>query len=135
MLTHNLRTHILELTKDREIPITEQQYKALKSAQKLAGYNDALEIRDPDTWKMLHDGLWKDFAWFRELERSKHVWASYICDFWISHPIHESCSDIQKFKVSPIVFRTALWALYPNVKYPSQVTPEMRTKVLYSLNP
>jgi hypothetical protein len=49
MLSTNPRTHILELTKDREIPITEQQYRALKSAQKLAGYNDALEIKDPDT--------------------------------------------------------------------------------------
>ena len=49
MLSTHPRTHILELTREREIPITEQQYKALKLAQKLAGYNDALEIRDPDT--------------------------------------------------------------------------------------
>lgn len=134
MLTTNLRTHILELTRDREIPITEQQYKALKNAQKLAGYNDTLEIHDADTWKILHDGLWKDFSWFRELPKSPHVWASFICDFWIRHPIHESCTDSEKYGVSPIVFRTALFSIYPNIKHSSQITPEMRNKVLESIH-
>lgn len=132
MLTKNIRTHMLELTKDREIPITQEQYKALKNAQKLAGYNDTLEVRDADSWKLLHDGLWKDFSWFREIPKSEHVWATFICDFWIRHSIHETCECSEKYKISPIAFRTAVRSIYPEVKYPSQVTGEMRNKVLSS---
>lgn len=130
MLTKNLRTHILELTKDREIPITQEQYKALKNAQKIASYNDALEIHDPDTQKILHDGLWKDFVWFRELERSEHVGASIICDFWNRHPIHESCDCSDKYKISPIIFRMKLAEKYPNIKYSRQITWKIRNEIL-----
>lgn len=132
MLTKNLRTHILELTKDREIPITQEQYIKLKNAQKLAWYNDTLEVFDADTKKLLHDGLWKDFAWFREIERSNLSGSNFVCDFWNRHTIHEDCKCSEKYNVSPIVFRTAVFSIYPNIKYPTQITPEIRNKVLAS---
>jgi len=132
MLSTHPRTHILELTREREIPITEQQYKALKSDQKLAGYNDALEIRDPDTWKVLHDGLWKDFAWFRELERQNTSWMRYVCDFATRHTMNESCDCHVKYWVFPIEFKTKLWELYPN-KYPSTITEHEKQTILKSL--
>lgn len=134
MLTTNTRTHILELTKDREIPITEKQYKQLKASQQLAWYNDTLEIHDADTGKLIHDWLWKDFSWFREIQRSNVSGAKYVCDYWIRHPISESCTCSNKYKMPPIIFRAFLRELYPSVQYPSQVTPEMRNKILSSWN-
>lgn len=129
MLSTNPRTHILELTKDREIPITEHQYKQLKNAQKLAGYNESLEIRDPDTWKLLHDGLWKDFAWFRELQRTDTSWMRYVCDFWNRHTMNEVCECSKKYGIYPIEFKTKLWEIYPN-KYPSTITIDEQREIL-----
>lgn len=134
MLTKNLRTHILELTKDREIPITQEQYKAIKNMQRLEKYTDPLEIRDADTGKMLHDWLMRDIIWFREVERSEYIGSQFVCDFWIRHPINDPCDCSEKYWMSPIVFRTALYSLYPNVTNAKQITPEMRNKILSSLS-
>lgn len=132
MLSKNLRTHILELTRDREIPITELQYKQLKNAQKLAWYNDTLEIRDPDTWKILHDGLWKDFTWFRELERTDASWMRYICDFATRHTMNEDCKCHEKYWLYPIEFKQKLWELYPS-KYPSTITEQEKMNILKAM--
>lgn len=132
MLSTNPRTHILELTRDREIPITEMQYKQLKASQKLSSYNDVLEIKDPDTWKILHDWLWKDFAWFKELERVDTSDLRYICDFATRHPISESCGCPEKYWFYPVEFRSKLYELYPN-KYPSTITEDEKREILKSM--
>lgn len=132
MLSTNPRTHILELTKDREIPITEKQYKMLKANQKLANYSDSLEIKDPDTWKILHDGLWKDFLWFRELERADTSNMRYVCDFANRHHMTESCNCSVKYWLYPIEFKQKLWELYPN-KFPSTITEQEKQIILKAL--
>jgi hypothetical protein len=104
----------------------------LKSAQKLAGYNDALEIKDPDTWKILHDWLWKDFAWFRELERIDSSNLRYVCDFSTRHTMNESCNCKEKYDLYPVEFRTKLYELYPT-KFPSTINSEEKWKILNAL--
>ena len=135
MLTNNLRTKLVILTDDREISITEQQYNAIKADQAIGKYNDPILIRDADSKEILFDWKIGAIKEFRDINKSNLAWAYYVCDFWIKHPVHETCTDIEKYKVSPIVFRTALRELYPQVNYPNQITPEMRNKVLASLNP
>lgn len=135
MLTNNLRTKLVILTDDREISITEQQYNAIKADQAIGKYNDPILIRDADSKEILFDWKIGAIKEFRDINKSNLAWAYYVCDFWIKHPVHENCTDIEKYKVSPIVFRTALRSIYPQVQYSREITPEMRTKVLYSLNP
>lgn len=133
MLTIHPRTHILELTKDREIRITEIQYKKLKQDQKLAWFNDALEIRDPDTWKILHDGLWKDFSWFREIHRQDSSGMNAVCDFWNRHSIFQECDCHIKYWFSHIKFQNIMIKMYPN-KYPMTLTSEERNNILKKLS-
>lgn len=127
-LSTNIRTHILELTKDREIPITTEQYNAIKASQQLDRWNDPLEIHDPDTGKILHDWLMKDILGFREIEKSNHVGSKYVCDFAIRHPISEECKCSVNYRKFPVDFRMKAWELYQ--KYPIQLSDSQRISVL-----
>lgn len=130
-LSTNIRTHILELTKDREIPITTEQYKAIKTSQQLDKWNDPLEIHDPDTGKILHDWLIKDILGFREIEKSNHVGSKYVCDFAIRHPISEECKCSENYRKYPIDFRKKAYSLFK--KYPIALTISERKTVLDSI--
>ena len=131
MLSTHPRTHILELTRDREIFITERQYKQLKADQKLASFSQPLEIHDADTGKLIHDWLWKDVAWFRELVRQDTTGTNWICDFATRHPIHELCDCKEKYNLFPVEFRTKVYELYP-MKFTSNITEEEKRVVLKS---
>lgn len=92
----------------------------------------------PNPKDPIWEPLWEWRAWsvvIKKIEARTDPDAYYVCDFGIKHPVAESCTDWTKYKVSPIVFRTALRFIYPQVQYSREITPEMRTKVLYSLNP
>lgn len=129
MLSIHPRTHILELTKDREIHITQEQYRALKIAQKISSYNESLEIRDPDTWKILHDWLWKDFAWFREIERSSNGQDRYVCDFSTRHPMQEICDCSNKYNIPPVLFREKMNQLFPH-RYAITLSAQEKNTIL-----
>lgn len=130
--TLNTRTHILELTRDREIPITYEQYKAIKIMQKIDKYNDPLEIRDPDSWQIIHDGLMRDIIWFREIERRSDWWDRYVCDFAVRHPIQDTCNCSNTYRMPPIVFRSKMIELYP-WRYSSTLTVNEKNTVLKSI--
>ena len=133
MLSTNPRTHILELTRDREIPITEHQYTSLKQAQRLSSYNDVLEIKDPDTWAMLHDWLWRDFSGFREIKKPWWNYTWWICDYATHHTMSEdTCNCHSKYNFPPIVFRTKLFELFP-LKYPSTITNQEKQIILKAI--
>ena len=132
MLSTNPRTHVIEFTKDRELFITEKQYKALKSAQKLANFSDALEIHDADTGKIIHDWLWKDFTGFRELVREDTSGMKWVCDFATRHSMHDKCECKERYWLFPVEFRTKLYELYPT-KFPSTITEQEKQIILKSL--
>lgn len=132
MLSTNPRTHVIELTRERELFITEKQYKALKSAQKLANFWDSLEIHDADTGKIIHDWLWKDFTGFRELVRVDTSGTKWICDFATRHPLNETCDCKDKYDLFPVEFRTKLYELYP-LKFPSTITDDEKRTILKAL--
>ncbi len=131
MLTTNPRTHILELTKDREIPITENQYQKLKIDQKLANYSDSLEIHDADTGKTLHDWLWRDYLWFREIVRQQNGWDRYVCDFAVRHSMHEVCECKDKYGIFPIQFTEWLNKMFP-MRHATTITPSEKNLILSS---
>lgn len=132
MITINPRTKLCILSDDREISITESQYLAIKADQNIWKYSDPIVIRDADTKEILFDWKIGSIKEFRDINKNNLSGAIFRCDFWIEHPIHLSCECSAKYQISPIVFRMTLFSLYPNIKYPSQVTPEIRNKVLAS---
>ena len=121
-ITNNPRTHILELARDKEIMITTEQYKGIKSMQAINRFSDPLEIHDADTNKIIHDGLMKDILWFREIPKQECS-AKWICEFWTRHDMHRSCECQERYNMSPVVFTNMMMKLYPD-KYNSTLTPE-----------
>jgi hypothetical protein len=132
MITTNPRTHTLLLTHDRSIQITESQYKSIKAMQKLYKWTDPLEIRDIDSWKILHDGLMKDIVGFREIERGDSSGMQWVCDFATRHGLKDPCNCAVKYNMPPIVFRFKLNELYP-WKYASTITEEEKSKILTAI--
>lgn len=136
-LSTELITHWAYIEKeDKKFPLTKDQAWELRDILMQATTTKYIMIPDPKD--PLWEPLWEWRAWnvvIKKIEARTDPDAYYVCDFWVKHPVSESCTDWTKYKVSPIVFRTALRSIYPQVQYSNQITPEMRTKVLYSLNP
>ena len=125
----NIRTKILILSDEREIPITESQYNAIKADQNIWRFSDPITIRDPDTQKILFD--WKIWAIkeFRDIKSSYSWWDRCICDFWVRHMMEESCWCMERYGVFPIEFRLKLHEVYPKI-YARDLTDSQRSTVL-----
>ena len=136
-LSTELITHWAYVEKeDKKFPLTKDQAWELRDILMQATTTKYIMIPDPKD--PLGEPLWEWRAWnvvIKKIEARTDPDAYYVCDFWVKHPVSESCTDWTKYKVSPIVFRTALRSIYQQVQYSNQITPEMRAKVLYSLNP
>lgn len=118
---------------DKKLPLTQEQADTLRCILKESSTTKYIMIPDPKD--PLGEPLWEGRAWnvvVKQIEWKVDPDAHYICDFGIKHLVHETCECSEKYKISPIVFRTAVWSIYPEVKYTSQVTPEIRNKVLAS---
>ena len=132
MLTTNRRTKLLILSDDREIAITEDQYKAIKADQALGRFSDPITIRDLDTKEILFDGKIGAIKEFRDIKSSYSGGDRWICDFWIRHVMSESCGCPDKYKVIPIDFRIKMYELYPRM-YAKNLSTEQRKIILENI--
>lgn len=135
-ISTELITHWAYIEKeDKKFPLTSDQAFSLREL--LMQSTTTKYIMIPNPREPLGEPLWEGRAWsviIKKVEVRADPDAYYVCDFGIKHAIQETCTDTNKFKIPPIVFRTALRELYPNIKYPRQVTPEIRNRILASFN-
>lgn len=134
-LTTEIITHWAYIEKeDKKLPLTSDQAFSLRELLMQATTTKYIMIPNPKD--PLGEPLWEWRAGsvvVKKIETLSNPDAHYICDFWIKHLVQQTCECNEKYKVSPIVFRVALHSIYPNVKYPREVTWEMRNKVLGGL--
>lgn len=132
-LSTELITHWAYIEKeDKKFPLTSDQAFSLRELLMQATTTKYIMIPNPK--EPLWEPLWEWRAWsvvVKKIEIRADPDAHYFCDFWIKHLVHESCKCSELYKIPPIVFRTALFSLYPNIKM-YQVTPEIRNKILSS---
>lgn len=125
-LSLHLRTHILELTRDRAIRITAEQYRAIKASQAIDKWNDPLVITDPETKKVMHDWLMKDILGFQEVVVDRTL-MNFVCDFANRHPVSDTCTCKDIYGIYPFVFAKRIWDLFK--KNPSEITQEQKNQV------
>jgi hypothetical protein len=68
MLTTKIRTHKV-LIKDEKIAITQEQYDTLQGAKFRGKATDLIEVRDPDTNRLIFNGELREIKEFFEIER------------------------------------------------------------------
>lgn len=133
-LSTEIITHWAYIEKeDKKFPLTSDQAHSLRELLMQSATTKYIMIPNPK------DPIWEPlWEWragsvvVKKIETISDTDAHYICDFWIKHLVKQTCECSEKYKVPPIVFRTALRSIYPQVKYPRDITWEMRNKVLAS---
>lgn len=132
MLTTKLRTHKV-LIKDEKIAITQEQYDTLKTAKFRGKATDLIEVRDPDTNRLIFNGELREIKEFFEIERGNMDGMQWICDFGVRHDMNEQCNCYDTYKVRPWEYRYKCHKMFAG-KHRNNFTEQERRLVLADCN-
>ncbi len=129
-VTKNIRTHTLILNDKRKIPITQEQYNNLQTAQLDSKFSDPLKIIDADSWEILFDWKYGAIKEFEHKKRYSPKWQPMVvCDFWNRHPLSMwgNCDCGKKFGCLSIEFKERLQKMWFEYNYSNEITKVMQT--------
>lgn len=130
-ITTNLRTHIVYIkdwSGEKELHITQDQYKIIREDIENLKANDFYSITDVDTKKTLFDWQRKDIIRFKEKNLDSNSWRKVICDYWNKHTLINwsmQCDCKKSYWYEAIELKLFAKAKY-NIIYPLDITGDIR---------